>query len=347
MWIKLSADKETKYPLKIEKSMAPNFYVSASMLRPHNETDFDTPIRLFGIQSVKVVDSRSILHPEIDMPDELHPQQQFTVKVRERDRKPMTYTLAVVDEGLLDITNFKTPCPWPAMNKKEALGVRTWDMFDDVIGAFGSDFRSIMSIGGDEALRRAAGKEKRFNPAVIFIGPFTTDGKTRTHRITLPNYVGSVRVMVVAAQNGCYGNVDKTVKVTSPLMLLSSMPRTLANCDTVTVPVNIFVTDKDSKKVSVNIEAEGPLKIIGNGANSLSFNEPGEQLTNFRMVCDRHNEGQGRIILTAIGNDHTAKDTTYPIRCQMLWRLLKNPWPPGLRQNSRGLPYNPGKSPCK
>ena len=311
MWVSLSATKETKYPIVIDKNMAPNFYVSATLLRPYKETDFDTPIRLFGVQSVKVVNPQSILHPEIVMPDELHPQQPFTVKISERDRKPMTYTLAIVDEGLLDITNFKTPRPWVAMNKKEALGVKTWDMFDDVIGAFGSNFRSIMSIGGDEALRKAAGKEKRFNPAVKFIGPFTTNGGSKTHRITLPNYVGSVRVMVVAAQNGCYGHTDKTVKVTSPLMQLSSMPRTLANCDTVTVPVNIFVMDKDLKNVSVNILTDGPIKVLGKQSCNLGFKEQGEQLTNFCIACDNNTEGKGRIILTATGNGHISKDTTY------------------------------------
>lgn len=310
MWVNLSADKETKHPVSVDESMTPNFYVSATLLRPHKETDFDTPIRLFGIQSAKVVNQQSILHPEIEMPDELHPQQTFTVKVSERDRKPMTYTLAIVDEGLLDITNFRTPRPWEAMNKKEALGVKTWDMFDDVIGAFGSNFRSIMSIGGDEALRKAAGKEKRFNPVVKFIGPFTTDGGSRSHRICLPNYIGSVRVMVVAAQNGSYGSADKTVKVSSPLMVLPSIPRNLANCDTLAVPANIFVSDKNLKDVTVNIDVAGPLSIIGAKSSKLKFREPGEQMTKFLVVCDRLKEDKGRIILTASCNGQIFRDTT-------------------------------------
>ncbi|MCM1142571.1 MAG: MG2 domain-containing protein [Muribaculum sp.] len=172
-WVNTSADKETCFKLPIEGSMAPNFYVAATMLRPHTQTSNDVPIRLFGVVGATVIDKRTILHPVIDMPDELHPQQTFAINVREEDNKPMTYTLALVDEGLLDITNFKTPRPWPAMNQREALGVKTWDMYDDVIGAFGSKFRTILSIGGDEALRKAAGKEKRFNPVVKFIGPFT------------------------------------------------------------------------------------------------------------------------------------------------------------------------------
>lgn len=311
IWVPLSANEETKYPLRIDKSMAPNFYVAATMLRPHKETDFYTPIRLFGVQSVKVVNRQSILHPVIEMPDELHPQQPFAVKIREKDNKPMTYTLAIVDEGLLDITNFKTPRPWAAMNRKEALGVRTWDMYDDVIGAFGANFRSILSVGGDEALRKAAGKEKRFNPAVKFIGPFTLSGGAKTHKLSLPNYVGSVRVMVVAAHGGCYGNAEKTVKVTSPLMMLSTLPRTLANCDTVSMPVNLFAMESGIKELAVGIDIDGPMKVAGTSTKSVAFKEPGEQLIAFRLVCDGQRTGRARIILTASGGGHIARDTTY------------------------------------
>ncbi len=310
-WVSLSADKETKWPVQIDKNMAPNFYVTATLLRPHKETDFDIPIRLFGIQSVKVINSRSILHPVIEMPEELHPQQPFTVKINEKDNKPMTYTIAIVDEGLLDITNYKTPRPWYAMNQKEALGIRTWDMYDDVIGAFGSNFRSILSVGGDEALRKSAGKEKRFNPAVKFIGPFTLKGGAKAHKITLPNYVGSVRIMVVAAHDGCYGHADKTVKVTSPIMLLSTLPRTLANCDTVDIPVNVFAMEDGIKNVAVNINVDGPVKLLDKAEKNLVFKDPGEQLTCFRLACDKSKEGKARIILTAAANGNMAKDTTF------------------------------------
>lgn len=332
MWVNLSADKETKFSLPVDKSMAPNFYVSATMLRPHRETDFETPIRLFGIQSAMVVNRQSVLHPVIDMPDELHPHRQFTIKVNERDSRPMTYTLAIVDEGLLDITNFKTPRPWGAMNQKEKAGVRTWDMYDDVIGAFGSNFRSVLSVGGDEALRKAAGKEKRFNPVVKFLGPFTTDGRPQKHNITLPDYVGSVRVMVVAAHDGCYGNSDQTVKVTAPLMLLPTLPRTLANSDTVSMPVNVFVMDQSIKEVSLRIDADGPVKITGDKTRCVSFSGSGEQLVNFGLVCDKTREGRARIIVTATGKGHVAKDTSFidisnpmPVVTEIMEKILSGP----------------------
>ena len=56
------------------------------------------------------------------MADEIRSQKPFEIKVSEANQQAMTYTLAVVDEGLLDITGFKTPDPWSYFYAREALG---------------------------------------------------------------------------------------------------------------------------------------------------------------------------------------------------------------------------------
>lgn len=77
-----------------------------------------------------------------------------------------------------------------------------------------------------------------------FIGPFSIGkGKSRTHQITLPMYVGSVRAMIVAGQDGAYGNAEKTVPVRTPLMILSTLPRVLSTNEEIEVPVNVFALE--------------------------------------------------------------------------------------------------------
>ena len=73
-------------------------------------------------------------------------------------------------------------------------GIRTWDMYDDVLGASAGRYSSLFSTGGDETLKPADAKANRFKPVVKFIGPFYLDkGKQKTHTLKLPMYVGSVR----------------------------------------------------------------------------------------------------------------------------------------------------------
>ena len=133
-WVQASANEDTKYQIKVTEKMAPNFYVFATMLQPHAQTINDLPIRMYGVVSVGE-NKNSILEPVIRMPDALQPEKEFTVSISEKTGKPMTYTLAIVDEGLLDLTSFRTPNAWHEFYAREALGVRTWDLFDRVLGA--------------------------------------------------------------------------------------------------------------------------------------------------------------------------------------------------------------------
>ena len=308
-WVPLSGKRETAYKLQVTKDMSPNFYVHATLLQPHAQTANDLPIRMYGVEGAGVIDPQTILHPQIEVADEIRPQREFTIRIHERDNKPMSYTLAIVDEGLLDITAFRTPQPWQAMNRREALGVRTWDMYDEVIGACAGKFTPILSVGGDEAIREAAGKEKRFNPVVKFLGPFTLNGGTKTHRVTLPMYVGSVRVMVVAARAGSYGSADRTVTVRSPLMLLPTLPRALACGDRVRLPVNLFVSKEALGEIQVSLQAEGPVSIVGSRSQTLKFTSAGEKMADFELLCDRQKSGQAKIRISARGGGYSVSET--------------------------------------
>ena len=103
----------------------------------------------------------------------------------------MTYSIAIVDEGLLSLTSFKTPNPFPAFYAREALGVKTWDFYDDVIGAFGGRLEKAFAVGGDESLEPEENrKSNRFTPVVIFKGPFSIkSGEKKTHTFRMPEYI--------------------------------------------------------------------------------------------------------------------------------------------------------------
>ncbi len=306
-WVKTSGEEDATYSFKVTPEMAPNFYLHVSLIQPHERADNDLPIRLYGVQPILVNDKASHLTPEITMPDIVRPEEEFTVKIKEKNGKPMTYTLAVVDEGLLDLTNFKTPDPWNAMYKREALGVRTWDLYDDIIGAYSGRFSPMFSIGGDESATVNAKKDNRFNAIVKFLGPFSLNGGSATHKIKLPMYVGSVRVMVVAARNAAYGNAEKTVPVRSPLMVLSTLPRVLGSGEKVSLPVNVFALEDAIKNATVTVKTEGPLKIDGASETSVSFSKPGDQLVRFNLVADE--AGIAKVTVTANGSGYKASET--------------------------------------
>ena len=309
-WIEVTNEGDTKYTFEITPEMAPNVYLHISLLQPHAQTINDLPIRMYGIAPVFVTNRQTVLQPQIQMPEVLRPETDFNVTVSEKSGKPMTYTLAIVDDGLLDLTNFKTPDPWNEFYSREALGIRTWDMYDNVLGASAGAYSSLFSVGGDATLKPADAKANRFKPVVKFIGPFYLEkGRQQTHTLKLPMYVGSVRAMVVAGQDGAYGNAEKTAFVRTPLMLLSTLPRVLSIQEEITVPVNVFAMEKQVKNVTVSLQASGGgVQIEGSHQQSLTFNRPGDQLVFFTLKTG-NKTGKATIKLTASGDGQQTKET--------------------------------------
>ncbi|WP_444103663.1 alpha-2-macroglobulin family protein [Bacteroides sp.] len=309
-WIEVSNGGDTKYTFKITPEMTPNVYLHISLLQPHAQTVNDLPIRMYGVVPVFVTNSQTVLQPQIQMPEVLRPETNFNVTVSEKSGKPMTYTLAIVDDGLLDLTNFKTPDPWNDFYSREALGIQTWDMYDNVLGASSGSYSSLFSTGGDATLKPADAKANRFKPVVKFIGPFYLGkGKSQTHTLKLPMYVGSVRAMVVAGQDGAYGNAEKTAFVRTPLMMLSTLPRVLSIQEEITVPVNIFAMENQVKNVTVSLQASGGgVQIVGANQQSLKFTQPGDQLVFFTLKTGSKT-GKATIHLTANGGGQQTKET--------------------------------------
>lgn len=312
---------QTIVTFKAEGTMAPNVYATVSLLQPHSQTINDLPIRMYGSIPIFVEDKNTILNPVLNIAGTIRPEQNVSFTVSEQSGKEMTYCVAIVDDGLLDLTRFKTPNPHDAFYAREALGVKSFDMFDYVIGAWGGDLERILTIGGD--IDAGPGKQKtanRFKPVVKFLGPFhLKSGQTQKQNFTLPSYIGSVRAMVVAAHDGRYGAAEKTITVKKPLMMLATMPRVLGPGETIKLPVTVFAMENSIKKVNVSLQSNPFLEVVGNTSQTVSFTQQGEQMV-YYDVRVKPNVGIGKVKLLASSG---AEKADYEVELD-----IRNPNPP-------------------
>ena len=309
-------DKQTTVRLDVTKDMQPNAYVYITLLQPHGITKNDLPIRLYGVVPFTVTSPESHLTPVIQSPAELKPDASYTVSVSEKNGKEMAYTLAIVDEGLLDLTRFRTPEPWKAFNAREALGVNTWDLYNYVVGAYGARIEQLFSIGGDDALNKGPKAiVNRFKPVVRFDGPFLLKkGKTARHTYQMPNYNGRVKIMVVAGNGEAYGHADKSVMVRKPVMLLGTLPRVIGVGEEMVVPATVFATEDGVGAVNVSIACSSNMEVVGEATKSLSFERKGDQQASFRIRVKK-NPGIGKVTITATGKgDKSVYETELEIR---------------------------------
>lgn len=304
-WID-TKEGETSYSFEVTKEMTPNIYVHITLIQPHEQTVNKMPIRLYGVSSILVENPETRLYPVVASDDKWKPETTEKVTISEQNGKAMTYTIAIVDEGLLDLTHFKTPNPWNTFYAKEALGVRTWDMYDDVIGAYSGKLDKLLAVGGDGYEQDgSAAKANRFQAMVRHIGPFYLPaGSKKTHSFELPAYVGSVKVMVVAHDDYNFGSGEKVVEVKSPLMVLGSLPRVFAPGEEINFPVTVFAAEKWVKNVDVTVSSNNFLDFETKEKN-VQFTEIGDDVVNFKLkVAEKF--GVAKISIKARSGGETA-----------------------------------------
>lgn len=274
-WVELDKNNG-EVVLKTTPDWSPNVYIHATVVQPYMQDMNDLPLRMYGIKPLQVNSNSRELQPVASLSDKLESNQTYQFTVSEAQGKSMEYTFALVDEGLLNLTGFNSPDPYKHFNGDFPLLVKTWDIYQWLMRYFKGKFAGILAIGGDDAYHPDALAEiSRFKPVVIHQGSFklSAGGKNK-HSVSIPNYVGKLRLMIVAANQTDFGKLSKTVSVINPLMVQSQLPRSLNVTDKLRLPVNIMRDDKGISKVSLETKASN--QMIKGLAPSVSLNFDGK-----------------------------------------------------------------------
>jgi hypothetical protein len=306
--------QEGKVEIKATEEMIPNVYIYVALIQPHDAAN-DLPIRLYGVVPVKVEDKKLQLQPNITAPETTNTKKKIEVKVSEANKQAMTYTLAIVDEGILGLTNFATPNPYGYFNSKQSLKVRTWDNYSAVIDAFSGELGSVYAIGGDGILNQEITLDNRFKAYAVTLGPFELKaGATNNHEFEVPQCSGAIRFMVVAkGEKKAFGSAEKKMTVLDPITLYTSAPRVVAPGDELTLKVQVLSPTMKGKSLSVKFDNKN-LDAIGTLPTSVSIDNNGEGLI---AVKTRVPETTGNATLKVSVSDgsYTAESsTTMPIR---------------------------------
>ncbi len=303
---------ETQYRFAVTSEMLPNVYAHVTYIQPYTAEN-DRPLRSHGVIPLEIRDPATQLRPIITSSEVFAPGSTAQIRVREEDGKAMAYTLAVVDEGLLGITRYRSPDLRSHFYRRTASLLRSFDLYNQVAGAATGDLASLLAIGGSDSSGAAADDSlSRFEPVVTYHAPrLLAAGGENLHTIEIPEYLGAVRIMVVAVQQGsqvpqdAYGKAEREVFVRKPLMVLGTLPRVLSPGDEIILPASVFAMEPDIRNVEVSVAAEGLAQIEGNRTRMISFDQPGEKSVAFMgRVFSR--VGEAAVTFTVRAGENTS-----------------------------------------
>jgi alpha-2-macroglobulin len=277
-------NKSASFNLNLKGEHLPNVYVTATLIKPISDGAIPLTVA-HGFQSVAVEDADSRLNLSIEAVEKTESKQKQTIKVRtNRAESDIEVTLAVVDEGILQLKNYDTPNPHDYFFQKRGLQVDSYDLYPQLFPEISIN-KSL--VGGD-----GGGLDARANPMVnnriklvrFWSGVLKTNAAGEvSHTIDIPQFSGSLRIMAVAYKDGRFGSAQKNMTVADPIVVSTGLPRFLSPGDQVTIPVTVTNTTGNMANAQILLQTTDNLPIVGNGTQTIDIKPNNEGQVKFQI----------------------------------------------------------------
>lgn len=274
-------NKSATYTIDIKEEHLPNLYVTATLIKPVSDGAIPLTVA-HGFQPVFVDKPESKLNVQIEAAEQSESRQKQTIRVKtNRAEQDIEVTLAVVDEGILQLKNYQSPDPHGFFFQKRRLEVESYDLYPQL---FPEIALNKSSTGGD-----GVGGESRVSPFVnkriklvsFWSGILKSNAAGEvSYTIDIPQFSGSLRIMAVAYKNGSFGSAEKNMKIADPVVISTGLPRFLSPNDKVIVPVNLFNTTNNPIQANLQMKLTDNLVLVSNQSNEVQLKANSESTIN-------------------------------------------------------------------
>ncbi len=175
--------------------------------------------------------------------------------------QPAYLTVAAVDEGILQLTDFATPDPIQYFLGKRRLGMQLLDLYGKLIETGGQP--GVLKVGGDADSRQLdASGIRTVKTLALFSGPVALDANGQARiPLALPDFNGQLRLMAVAWDRNRLGRAEAAPLVRDPLVARVYLPRFLAPEDESRVTVTVQNLNAPPGDYAIRLSAEGAVAV--------------------------------------------------------------------------------------
>ena len=265
----------TSVDVTVSADWGPGAYVLVTDYRPLNEATGHEPVRAIGVAWLQVDNSQRTLTPLIGGPQKVLPRQKIVIPVTIKglaDGEQAYLTLAAVDEGILQLTDFASPSPNDFYFGKRMLGVGMRDDYGRLIktekGAIGAMREGGDSFGG-RPLAVVPTKTVALFSGLVKVGP----GGIANVALDIPDFNGELRLMAVVATADKLGHADRPLTVRDPVVADMVFPRFLAPGDHAAAALNLNNVEGKGGTYVATLTTSGPVGLPG-GARQTVVTQP-------------------------------------------------------------------------
>jgi uncharacterized protein YfaS (alpha-2-macroglobulin family) len=291
-------------------------YVLVTHYRGLNGATGREPVRSIGVAWLGVDNSPRTLVTSIGGPTKITPRQRIVIPVSVKGLdggESAWLTLAAVDEGILQLTDFKSPDPVSYYFGKRRLGVGMRDDYGRLIKPEKGPIGSLREGGDNLGGRPLAVVPTR--TVVLFSGlvKIGADGVAQIP-LDVPDFNGELRLMAVAMSGKKLGHAERPLTVRDPVVADIVLPRFLAPDDRAAAALNMNNVEGAPGSYTATVTTTGPVGLDASAkADVLTRSLTRGQRVLLPVMLDGKGLGIANIALTVTGPGGYKVSRSWPI----------------------------------
>ena len=304
----------TKVTIPTSADWGAGAYAMVTHYRPLKQTAVRAPVRSIGVAWLGIDPKPRTLKVDLGTPQKITPRRKIAVPVTVENAgrgETVHVSLAAVDEGILQITDFKSPDPAQHFLGKRRLGLEMRDDYGRLIEAQNAIVGELRT-GGDGIGGRNLAVVPQKNVA-LFAGIITLNNEGRgTFELDVPDFNGELRLMAVAYTPTRMGHAEKPLTVRDPVVAELVLPRFLAPGDQGQVALNMHNVEGASGSYKARVSASGAAGVPG-GTSIVDAALGNNERRLLPIALNGADRGIGTITLAVEGPGGFKVSRDYPI----------------------------------
>ena len=217
--IELELGKEKVVEFKVSKEWGSSTYVLATAFRPQSKKLGAN--RAIGLAHIKIVNPKKILELELKYEKRVKSSNPTTIKVKtinsatsKTPAQNTFLTLALVDDAVLRLTNYRLQSPKEYFFGQQKLGIEIRDMYSELIKSEGASAEFNVGAGDIAPMvlfSKKKGEEISNKREVVSIMTrvlkFDKSGEANI-TVDIPDYQGSLKLMAIAWNKDAIGSTS-------------------------------------------------------------------------------------------------------------------------------------------
>jgi uncharacterized protein YfaS (alpha-2-macroglobulin family) len=306
--------------IKIPADFQGDGYINIAFVRDFNSPDiFMNPLS-YSVVPFTVTHKNRTIQVDLSVAERVLPGTPLLINYK--TDKPSKIIVFAVDEGVLQVTQYKTPDPLQFFFQKHALEVTTQQIVDQILPKFVGE-RELSAVGGDNVAAVVSKtlnpfKRKTELPVVFWSNVLDSDTSMKQLTYPIPDYFnGSLRIMAVAVAAEAVGSAAKTTEVRGHFVINSNVPTFVAPGDTFEVAATVANNVEGSgenAKVKITLTSSAQIKINEDANQTITIPEGQERSVHYKVKASALLGSAELTFSASNGNKSSKMSSTLSVR---------------------------------